>query len=122
MIADDHEIIRKVKQILLEEFSFAHIEEAVDGRMLVEKAMSGDWDIIISDITMPGLNGIEALKSIKKQFPKLPVLILSIHSEEQYTSRILKAGTSGYLSKDAATKDLVSAVQIILRGRKPCFS
>ena len=119
LIADDHEIVRKgLKQILLEEFSFAYIEEAVDGEMLVNKALTGNWDIIISDIAMPGLNGVEALRRIKLQFPKMPVLILSIHSEEQYTRRILNAGASGYLSKDAATKELVTAVQRILHGRR----
>jgi two-component system invasion response regulator UvrY len=119
LIADDHEIVRKgLKQILLEEFSFAHIEEATDGEMLVKKALTGNWDIIISDIAMPGLNGMEALRRIKEQFPKLPVLILSIHSEDQYTRRVLKAGASGYLCKDAATKELVTAVQRILHGRK----
>jgi len=119
LIADDHEIVRKgLKQILLEEFSFAYIEEAVDGEMLVNKALTGNWDIIISDIAMPGLNGVEALRLIKLQFPKMPVLILSIHSEEQYTRRILNAGASGYLSKDAATKELVTAVQRILQGRR----
>jgi len=119
LIADDHEIIREgIKQILLEEFSLGHIEEAVDGAMLVEKAKTGDWDIIISDIAMPRLNGIEALRLIKQQFPKLPVLILSMHSEEQYTRRILKEGASGYLCKEAATKELVTAVKTILLGQK----
>ncbi|HYE56076.1 MAG TPA: response regulator transcription factor [Chitinophagaceae bacterium] len=119
LIADDHEIIRKgLKQILLEEFSFARIEEAADGRVLVEKATSGEWDIIISDIAMPELNGMEAMKKIKQQFPAVPVLLLSIHSEEQYTNRTLKAGASGYLCKDAATSELVNAVKRILQGRK----
>lgn len=119
LIADDHEIIRKgLKQILLEEFSFAHIEEAPDGDVLMKLAMSGDWDVIISDIAMPGLTGMEALKRIKDKFPRQPVLILSIHSEEQYTHRTLKAGASGYLCKDAATTELVNAVKRILQGRK----
>ena len=119
LIADDHEIIREgIKQILLEEFSLGHIEEAVDGEMLLEKAKTGDWDIIISDIAMPKLNGVEALRRIKQQFPKLPVLILSMHSEEQYTRRILKEGASGYLCKEAATKELITAVKTILLGQK----
>lgn len=119
LIADDHEIIRKgLKQILLEEFSFAHIEEAADGNALVQKAVSGSWDIVISDIAMPGMSGMEALKVIKEQCPRLPVLLLSIHSEELYTQRTLKAGASGYLCKDAATRELVNAVKRILQGRK----
>jgi DNA-binding NarL/FixJ family response regulator len=119
LIADDHKIIREgIKQILLEEFSLGHIEEAFDGAMLVEKAQTGDWDIIVSDIAMPKLSGIEALRLIKRQFPKLPVLLLSMHSEEQYVRCVLKEGASGYLCKDAATKELITAVKTILLGRK----
>jgi len=119
LIADDHEIIRKgLKQILLEEFSFAHIEEASDGDILLAKTVNGKWDIVISDISMPGMNGLEALKRITQLFPGLPVLILSIHPEEQYTYRILRAGAAGYLCKDAATTELIKAVKLILQGRK----
>ena len=119
LIADDHEIVRKgLRQILLEEFSFAHIEETDNGQTLVEKAIDSNWDIIISDIAMPGLTGIEALKRIRQSRISIPVLILSIQPEEQYTHRILKAGASGYLSKDAATKELVNAVKRLLQGRK----
>jgi len=118
LIADDHEIMRKgVKQILLEEFPFAYIEEARDGEILVNRAMSAEWDIIISDIAMPVMNGIEALRRIKQNNPELPVLILSMHPEEHYTNRILKLGASGYLSKEAATKELVNAVNRILKGK-----
>ena len=99
LIADDHEIIRKgLKEILIEEFPLASLEEACNGEMLVNKAMSAEWDIIISDIAMPGVNGIDALKRLKKQVPKIPVLLLSIHPESQYTKWIMKLGASGYLS------------------------
>lgn len=115
LIADDHEIIRTgIKQILLDEFPLAYIEEACDGKILVNKAMSAEWNIIISDISMPVMNGIEALCRIKQQLPKLPILLLSIHPEEQYTNWVLKLGASGYLSKTAATKELIIAVQKIL--------
>ncbi len=119
LIADDHELVRRgLKQILLEKFSFAHIEEVTDGRQLVQKAVSQPWDIVISDIAMPEINGMEALKLIKDKVPSLPVLILSIHAGEQYASRVIKAGASGYLCKDVATNELVTAVQLILQGRK----
>ena len=118
LIADDHEIIRKgLKEILIEEFPLASLEEACDGEMLVNKAMSAEWDIIISDIAMPGVNGIDALRRLKKHVPKIPVLLLSIHPESQYTKWILKLGASGYLSKESATKELINAVHVILKGR-----
>lgn len=119
LIADDHEIIRKgLRQILLDEFPQAFIEEAADGDMLLEKTMAGNWDMVISDISMPGLSGLQVLKRIAPLYPQLPVLIISIHPEELYTHRVLKAGASGYLCKDAATTDLVNAVKIILNGGK----
>lgn len=118
LIADDHEIIRKgLKLILLEEFTFAQIEEASDGETLVQKALSKPWDIVISDISMPRMTGLEALKLIRQQNETLPVLILSIQPEEQYTKRVLQMGASGYLGKQAATSELVNAVKIILQGR-----
>jgi two-component system invasion response regulator UvrY len=119
LIADDHEIIRKgLKQILLDEFSLAYIEEASDGEFLVNKAMSGEWDIIISDIAMPAMNGIQALRRIKALLPKMPILLLSIHPEELYTDRILKLGASGYISKESATEKLINVVQKILEAKR----
>jgi two-component system, NarL family, invasion response regulator UvrY len=119
LIADDHEIVRRgLKQILLEGFSFAHIEEAFDCPSLVEKALSAQWDIIVSDLAMPGGGGLEALKQIRQQIPNLPVLILSIYPEDQYALRVMKAGAAGYLNKDAAPEELVTAVNRILSGRR----
>jgi DNA-binding NarL/FixJ family response regulator len=76
------------------------------------------WDVVISDLTMPGKSGLEALGEIKQLFPELPVLILSIHPEEQYAIRALKAGAAGYLSKDTAPDELVNAVHRVLQGKK----
>ena len=119
LIADDHEIVRRgLKQILAEGFSFAHIDEAGDCPTLVQKALTESWDIIVSDLAMPGGGGLEALKQIKKVSPEMPVLILSIYPEDQYALRVLKAGASGYLNKDAAPEELVVAVQRILSGRR----
>ena len=82
LIADDHEIVRRgLKQILLEGFAFSEITEANDCPSLVEKAVSGTWDIIVSDLAMPGGGGLEALKQVKKTNPELPVLILSIYPD-----------------------------------------
>jgi two-component system, NarL family, invasion response regulator UvrY len=119
LIADDHEIVRRgLKQILLEGFSFAEVEEAHDCPSLVERAKGSEWNIIISDLAMPGGGGLEALKQIKQFAPNLPVLILSIYPEEQYALRVIKAGAAGYLTKDAAPEELVTAVNRILSGRR----
>ncbi len=119
LIGDDHSVVRRgLRNILNDAFPFAQIEEASDGIELLEKALSEDWSIIISDITMPGKTGIEVLKELKETKPKQPVLILSVHAPEQYAVRTLKAGAAGYLTKESAPDELVKAVQHILSGRK----
>ena len=119
LIADDHAIIRKgLRQILLEEYPSAIIEEVGDAESAINKTVTNNWDVIICDLSMPGRSGLDVVQHVKQNFPKLPVLILSIHPEEQYAIRALKAGAAGYLSKDAATEELVKAVQKILQGRK----
>lgn len=119
LIADDHEIVRRgLKQILLEEFPFIHIEEASDTTTLVEKAIAGNWDIILSDLAMPGGGGLNAVRQIRQQNITVPVLILSIYPEDQYALQVIKAGAAGYLNKDAAPEELVNAVQRILSGRR----
>ena len=119
LIADDHTIVRRgLRQILLEGFPDAEIEEVPDAEDLIKNTIPSDWDIIISDLSMPGRSGLEALQQIKQIKPKIPVLILSIHPEEQYALRVLKAGAAGYLSKDLAPDELVNAVNRVLLGKK----
>lgn len=119
LIADDHTIVRRgLRQILLEGFPDAEIEEVPDAEELIKKTIQSDWDIIISDLSMPGRSGLEALQQIKQIKPRIPVLILSIHPEEQYALRVLKAGAAGYLSKDLAPDELVNAVNRVLLGKK----
>jgi DNA-binding NarL/FixJ family response regulator len=119
LIADDHTVVRKgLKQILLDEFPRALIEEVPDAEELIKKIMADKWDVVVSDLSMPGRSGLDALQQIKLSFPDLPVLILSIHPEEQYALRALKSGASGYLSKDTAPDELVKAVQKVLLGKK----
>jgi two-component system invasion response regulator UvrY len=119
LIADDHDIVRRgMKEILCEEFPKAHISAVNDGAALLRNARNESWDIIISDLTMPGKNGLETLKQLKEEFPKIPVLILSMHPEYLYAIRALRAGASGYLSKESASEELVNAVRMILNGRK----
>ena len=119
LIADDHAIIRKgLIQILLGAHPTALIEEAASAEDVFNKTIAGSWDIIISDLSMPGRSGLDVLHHVKKNFPKLPVLILSMHPENQYAIRTLRAGAAGYLCKDAAAEELVKAVQRILQGKK----
>jgi two-component system, NarL family, invasion response regulator UvrY len=119
LVADDHAIVRKgLKQILLDEYPFGVIEECANAEELVQKANDDQWDVIISDISMPGRSGLEALHQIRILHPRLPVLILSMHPEEQYAIRALKAGASGYCSKDLAHEELVNAVRRVLTGKK----
>jgi two-component system invasion response regulator UvrY len=119
LIADDHTVVRRgLKQILLEGFPASEVEEVADAEELIKKIIQSQWDLVISDLSMPGRSGLEALQQIKQLQPKLPVLILSIHPEEQYALRVLKAGAAGYLSKDMAPDELVIAVQRVLMGKK----
>jgi two-component system invasion response regulator UvrY len=119
LVADDHAIVRKgLKQILLDEYPFGEIEECANAEELLQKANDGKWDVIISDISMPGRSGLEALHQLRLSHPRLPVLILSMHPEEQYAIRALKAGASGYCSKDQAHEELVNAVKKVLTGKK----
>ena len=119
LIADDHLVVRRgLKQILLEEFPNAEIEDVPDAEEMIKKIMTGNWDVVVSDMTMPGRSGLDALQQIKQISPNLPVLILSFHPEEHYALRVLKAGASGYLNKGSATEELVKAVQTVLLGKK----
>ncbi len=119
LIADDHIIVRRgLRQILLEGFPNAVIEEVGDAEEMIKKIMNALWDVVISDLSMPGRSGLDALQQIKQIQTKLPVLILSIHPEEQYAIRVLKAGAAGYLSKDLAPDELVNAVKRVLLGKK----
>jgi hypothetical protein len=119
LIADDHSVVRKgLKQILLEGFPGAEIDEVADTDSMIKKVMTAEWDVVISDLSMPGRSGLEGLQQIRQINSKLPVLILSIYPEEQYAIRLLKAGASGYLNKDMAPEELVNAVQRVLLGKK----
>jgi len=119
LIADDHTVVRRgLKQILLEEFKSAQIEEVGDAEDLLKKVLKQEWDVVVSDISMPGKSGLEILQEIKHHYPKLPVLILSVYPEDQYAVRVLKAGASGYLNKDSAPDELVKAIHQVLLGKK----
>jgi DNA-binding NarL/FixJ family response regulator len=117
LICDDHTIIRSgLKQILSEEKNSFVCNEAENGQSVLDKLYKGNYDIVILDISMPGLSGIETLKEIKKIKPKLPVLVLTVHPEDQFAVRSIKAGASGYLKKDAAPQELIKAIHKIVSG------
>lgn len=119
LIADDHAIVRKgLAQILCEEFPNAEVAEVANSAEALEKVRSGIWDVILLDISMPGRNGVDTLKQMRSEGIKAPILMLSMHSEEQYAVRVLKAGASGFLNKESATDQLLQAVHKVLSGRK----
>jgi DNA-binding NarL/FixJ family response regulator len=119
LIADDHAIVRKgLKQILLEEYPSAKIEEVGDAETLISKCSDEAWDVVISDLNMPGRSGLDALKQLRQVCPQLPVLIMSMYPEDQYALRVLKSGAAGYLSKESIHDELISAIQTVLNGRK----
>ena len=119
IISDDHAVVRKgLKQILMEMSGVKVVEEVDNGPALIEKITNDSFDFVVLDISMPGQSGLQALKEIRDRKPKLPVLILSIHPEEQYALRALKGGASGYITKDSAPEELVKAIQKILSGHK----
>ncbi len=117
LIADDHAIVRAgLKQIIEGIPDMILADEAANGWELLEKVRKDDFDVIVLDITMPGGGGIEILKQLKIEKPKLPVLALSIHPEEQYGKRMLKAGAMGYLTKESAPEALVTAIRKVYDG------
>jgi two-component system invasion response regulator UvrY len=119
LLADDHSIVRRgLKDILVEEYPNAVVEQVGDGFELLKQLRNGRWDIVISDLSMPGKNGLETLKQLKSEYPQLPVLILSMYPEDLYAIRVLKAGASGYMTKESAPEELIKAVRLIMQGRK----
>ena len=119
LIADDHAIVRKgLVELLREEFPVALIVEANSSTDVLEKVKGKVWDIIMLDISMPGRNGVDVLKQLRADGVKAPILMLSIHSEEQYAIRVLKAGASGFLNKDSATEELTLAIRKVISGKK----
>jgi two-component system invasion response regulator UvrY len=119
LIADDHTLFRKGLQHILSEYPDPVVtDEASNGQEVLDKIWHNDYDMVLLDITMPGMTGLEALKQLKNDRPKLPVLVLSMHPEEQYAVRVIRAGASGYLRKESAPDELITAIQRISAGRK----
>lgn len=126
IIADDHPVVLKgLKEIIEEHFDDVTIDISSRGYELLNKINNNDYDIVLLDISLPDINGLEVLREIKKKKRKLLVLVLSMYPEEQYAARALKAGANGYLTKRSASDELVLAVRKILSGKKyvsPAFA
>jgi len=117
LITDDHRIVREgLKQILSEESGFAVAGEASNGLEALKQIREQPFDVLLMDMSMPGRSGIELIKQIKSEKPKLAILVLSMHKEEQYAVRALKAGALGYLTKESAPDQLVAAIKKVASG------
>ena len=117
LIADDHPIVRSgLRQILSDAPDIGEVGEASDPQQALDLAREGAWDVIVLDIGLPGRGGLDVLKTLKSEQPKRPVLILSMRAEDQYAVRSLKAGASGYLTKEAAPDKLLEAVHKVASG------
>jgi len=118
-IVDDHEVVRcGIKQILSSARDIQVVDEAASGEEFMMKAQTRRWNVVIMDLSMPGQGGLETIRQIKARFPSLPVLVLTMHSEDQYAVRAVKSGASGYLTKDGASTSLVKAIRAVAAGQR----
>jgi len=119
LIADDHAVVRRgLRQIITETSDMVIAGEATNGREVLSKVRATGYDVVILDITMPGIDGMDTLAQLKSEKPGLPVLMMSMHPEEQYAVRALKAGASGYLTKESSPEELVAAIRKVTSGGK----
>lgn len=119
LIADDHPIVRQGFKKIIEQAKNIKVSgEAANGHEVIEKARAGIYDVILLDISMPGLSGVEVLKQLRSEGIRTPVLILSVYSEEQWAVRLLKSGAAGYLTKETAADELIEAIRVAAAGRR----
>ena len=119
LIVDDHAIVRRgLRELLSDEFRGAAFGEASNAQQAMEQIWKKEWDVALLDITLPGRSGLDFLKEVRAARPGLRVLVLSVHPEDQFAVRVLKAGAEGYLTKDSAPEELVNAIRKILAGGK----
>lgn len=117
LIADDHAILRGgLKGILVRELKEVVCGEAGNAQQVLDLARKQQWDLVILDVTMPGRSGLDVIRELKPLQPKLPILVLSVHPEDQYAKRVLKAGASGYMNKETAPEELIRAIRRVLAG------
>ncbi len=118
LLADDHNVMRRGLRLLLEsQPDFKVVAEAADGRQAIAQAEAQKPDVVVLDVAMPNLSGIEAAQRILSDAPSIAVVVLSMHSDEGYVLRALKAGARGYLLKDSAEGDLIEAIRAVTRGK-----
>lgn len=117
LIVDDHPVLRRgLKDILVRELTSVFCGEAANAQEALSQVQSYDWALVILDVTMPGRSGMDVLRDLKGLRPKVPVLVLSMHPEDQYATRVLKAGASGYMNKESAPEELIKAIRKLLAG------
>lgn len=117
LIVDDHSLVREgLKQTLKESDLPVVFGEATSGQEALSMARSGNWDLVVLDISLPDRSGLDVLKQIKNYYPKLPVLVLTMHAEEQYAVRVLRAGAAGYITKDSPPSEVTAAVKKVVSG------
>ena len=117
LIADDHSVVRQgLKQILELDRTAEVVGEAKNGNEALQLARKVEWDLAILDYSMPGRSGLDLIKDIKREYPKRPVLILSMHPEELHATRVLKAGGAGYINKESASEELLTAIRKVMNG------
>jgi DNA-binding NarL/FixJ family response regulator len=117
LIADDHAVVRRgLKQIIAEQRDMVVVGEAETGEGLLAKAKGESWDVAILDLSLPGISGLDVLHELRRLYPRRAVLILSVHDADQYGIRTLKAGASGYLTKESAPEELVNAIRKVIQG------
>ena len=117
LIVDDHPVVRQgIRLTLAEASDIVVIDEAVNGASAIAKSRNGESDAILLDLSMPGSDGLEVLKQLRREHPSLPILVLSMHAEDQFALRAIRAGASGYLTKDSASEELVNAVRRVVQG------
>ncbi len=118
-IADDHAIVRKgLGQIIEETPDMQVVGEATNGEEVLEQSLKADWDVLVLDLSMPGRTGLDVIQALRDLKPKLPILVLSMHPEDQYAIRLLKNGIAGYMNKEAALDSLVTAIHKVVAGGK----
>jgi len=117
LLVDDHAVVRRgVRDILTESLGKVTFGEASKPSEAIEKLQEADWDVVVLDISLPGRGGLDALRDIKRLRPAVPVLVLSMHAEDHYALRALRAGAAGYVNKDSAAEELSGAVRKVLTG------
>jgi DNA-binding NarL/FixJ family response regulator len=119
LLVDDHPVVRQgIKQVLSGAFDPAHVGEAANAEEGLSEVRSTDWDVLVLDLTLPGMSGLDLLKDLRRERPALPVLVLSMHPPDQFARRAINAGALGYLNKDTAPTELVKAVGEVIAGRR----